>query len=108
DAAVLVTQQSLPVFLRHTSCPKSSTEGVLQIVNADRSKSRWSRAHEALLEFLRSSDPGFLPCRIVHPVNWSGLAVSIGLSVRKYPDRIKPALSLDGVLPRFHGRFEKG
>jgi hypothetical protein len=30
-------------------------------------------------------------------VNWSGLAVSIG-SVRKYPNRIKPTLSLDDRL----------
>ena len=86
DAPVLVAQQSLPVLLRYPCCPKSSTEGVLQVVNADRSKSSWGRAQKSLLELLRCSDPAFLPCRIVHPVNWRGLAVSIGLSLRKYPN----------------------
>src|SRR5690606_26354896 len=98
DAAVLVAQQSLPVLLRYPCCPKSSTEGVLQVVNADRSKSSWGRAHKTLLKLLRCSDPGFLPCRIVHSVNGSGLAVLRGLSVRKYPNRIKPTLSLDDRL----------
>lgn len=35
DVAVLVAQQSFPVFLCYLNCPKSSAEGVLQIVNAD-------------------------------------------------------------------------
>lgn len=98
DAAVLVPQQSLSVFLRYPSCSKSSAEGVLQIMNADRSKSSWCRAQKTLLKLLRCSDPGFLPCRILHPVNGSGLAVLIGLSVRKHPNRIKPTLSLDDRL----------
>ncbi len=49
DAPVLVTQQDLPVFLRHAGGTKPATERVLQVMHADRRKTRWCCSVEALL-----------------------------------------------------------
>ena len=104
DAAVLVTQQDLPVFLRHACGAKPATERVLQVMHADRRKTRRCRSLEALLVHRGRPFPCLAPRRVVHAVHRSGIAILVGLTVGKHPYRIQWLSFAPRLIKRPSGR----
>lgn len=104
DAAVLVTQQDLPVFLRHAGGTKPATERVLQVMHAGRRKTRRCRSLEALLVHRGRPIPCLAPRRVVHAVHRSGVAILVGLTVGKHPYRIQWLSFAPRLIKRPSGR----
>jgi len=94
DTAVLVPEQSFPVFLGHSSGAQPSAESMLEVMDADSQKAVMCWPQVLFLPLLRRPDPRLLPARVIHAVHSRLIPFANWLAKRKHEQRVLSALPL--------------